>query len=59
LTEVCHFANNLGIMQIECGVWIIVIIFWKKEKKNCNLFWFYFSKSSYFDFWKYFWPKSS
>jgi len=37
LTEVCHFANNLGIMQIECGVWIIVIIFWKKEPnfQNC------------------------
>lgn len=24
LTEVCHFANNLGVMQIECGVRIIV-----------------------------------
>jgi len=37
LTEVCHFANNLEIMQIECGVWIIVIIFWKKEPdfQNC------------------------
>lgn len=39
LTEVCHFANNLGILLIDCGVWIVVIIFWQKELcfQNCVL----------------------
>lgn len=43
----CHFAYNLGILKIECGVWIIVNIFWEIEtgfqncvlavEKNCQL----------------------